>query len=452
MKQKDQRQAYSLMTTVSMIVGIVIGSGIYFKADDILNFAGGNLGLALLSLLIASVGIVFGALSLSELARRTTESGGLANYMEKFVHPALGAAFGFFQSFVYLPSLTAVICWVTAIYTSQALGVEWSLEQQILCAFAYLTLLLLINFFSRQLGGFFQNLSTWVKVLPLLLVAGVGLFWSGQAPTLPASYEVIPVRDVGWGWMTALVPLAFAYDGWHIVASIAAEVKHPEKNLPRALVIGPAIILGLYMLYIYGLASVLGSSYVMSVGNDAVKHFLELLFDSRMTNLFLILIVISVLGVSNGILLGNMRIPQAMAEKGWLRSKRLAAIHPTYQLSIASSLLVCAVTIAYLVLHYIVMKTNFLPNSDISEISIVFNSAALLVLYGAILKMYRKGEITNRLTGLVAPICAMIGGSLVVIGSLMNNFWQVLLFMSICLLASCIGYILYRKSTAAKAQ
>ena len=145
MSNKTKRQAYSLMTAISMIIGIVIGSGIYFKADDILMFAGGNLFLALLSLIIASSSIVFGALALSELAQRTSDSGGIANYIEKFISPALGASYGFFLAYVYYPSVAAIVSWVAALYTTQVLGMTFSLEAQILLALVYLVALCLLN-------------------------------------------------------------------------------------------------------------------------------------------------------------------------------------------------------------------------------------------------------------------------------------------------------------------
>lgn len=448
MTENKQRQTYNLFTVISMIVGVVIGSGIYFKADDILSFTGGNLGLALLSLVVASSSIVFGGLTLSELAQRTSTSGGIANYMATFVHPAVGASFGFFQSFVYLPGLLAVVCWVAGIYTGQVLGIDFSLEAQIGLAFVYLTILAVVNIFSRQLGGWFQSLSTAVKVIPLVIIALVGLFWSGQEPSLPTGYTEVPVRDVGWGWLSALVPLAFAYDGWTVVAGIAAEVKKPEKNVPRALFIAPTIILVLYMLYIYGMSAVLGESYIMTVGNDAAKHFLTHALDDRLVSLFMVIIVISVLGVSNGIFLGCMRLPQAFAERQWLPSKRLAAIHPKYQVSVSSGLLIYGLTTAWLALHYVITANNLLPNSDVSEISIVFNAVSLIVLYVTVLKMHRKGVISNRLTGLVAPILAILGTVMLFVGSLLNNFWLVSAFMLICLLSCGIGYALYRKGKA----
>lgn len=448
MTENQQRQTYNLFTAISMIVGVVIGSGIYFKADDILTFAGGNIGLALVSLVVASSSIVFGGLTLSELARRTTTSGGIANYMATFVKPAVGASFGFFQSFVYLPSLLAVVCWVAGIYTGQVLGIDFSLEVQIGLGFFYLTLLALANIFSRQLGGWFQSLSTAVKVIPLIMIALIGLFWTGQAPSLPAEYTPVPVRDVGWGWLSALVPLAFAYDGWTVVASIAAEVKKPEKNVPRALFIAPSIILVLYMLYIYGMAAVLGESFVMSVGNDAAKHFLTLVLNDRLVPIFMIIIVISVLGVANGIFLGCMRLPQAFAERRWLPSQRLATIHPKYQVSLSSGFLIYGLTAAWLGLHYLITKNGLLPNSDVSEISIVFNAASLSILYVTVIKMYRQGKVTNRLTGLIAPVLALLGTAMLLVGSFLNNFWLVSVFMLICILSCGLGYAFYRKGQA----
>lgn len=445
---KEKRQTYGLMTAVSMIVGVVIGSGIYFKADDILLFAGGHLNLALLSLVVASSGIVFGCLSLSELAQRTTASGGISHYMEHFVSPRLGAALGFFQAFVYFPSVSAIVSWVAAIYTAQLAGVDWSLEVQIAVAIGFVSLLFVTNLLSRTIGGWIQSLSTTVKVLPLLFIAVIGLFWSDPQPVIPTSYSVVAVKDVGFGWLSALVPLAFAYDGWSIVAAISPEVKQPSKNLPRAFFIGPMIILSLYMLYIYGISKVLGESYVMSVGNDAVQHLLKLLLHDKIVTLFMVVIIISVLGVANGLMLGNMRLPQAFAERGWLKSESLARIHPTYQLSVLSSVLIYGVTVFWLLMHYVSMKYHLLANSDISEISIVFNAVSLIILYVTVWKLYRKKVVTNRLTGLIAPILASLGNLMLLLGSLLTNAWQVLFFLLFCLVTCLVGDGFYRRNQA----
>ena len=439
------KQAYGLITTIAMIVGIVIGSGIYFKADDILLATGGNPLLGLLALAIGSACIIFGSLTLSELAQRTSRSGGISSYYEQFVSPAIAAGFGIFQTFVYLPSITAVVSWVGAIYTFLALGVEATLEYQIILAAVYIVFFTLLNIFSRKIGGHFQTVTTMVKLIPLLLVALVGIFWTKAQPDIPSQFQVVPVQSVGWGWITALVPLAFSYDGWTVVVNIAPEVHHPKKNLKRALILGPVIILFTYLLFFYGLTRLLGESFILSTGNSAIQYAINTILGERIGNIFLVIIVISVLGVTNGVLLGGMRMPQALAERQWLNSKRLAVIDPKYQLSLSSGFLFAITSLVWLLIHYITQKYQLLNGRDVSEISIVFNYICFILLYVATFKLYRSGEVTNRLTGWVAPLITTLGSLMLLVGSLLSAPQYVLLFLSISFGFCLIGVWLYRR-------
>ena len=317
-------KSYGLMTTIAMIVGVVIGSGIYFKVDDILNYAGGNVALGMLIIVLGSFAIVFGSLSLSELAIRHSEAGGIFYYFAHYIHPGLAASLGLFTAYVYLPTVIAVVTWVAAIFT---LGSQSSLEAQVLLAVLYLLVLTVLNIFSKWLAGLFQSLSTLIKVIPLLAIALVGLFWQGDYPQAPSVTPVV----VGWGWLSGLVPFYFAYDGWTVVASIAPEIKNPKKNLARAFIFGPMVILALYLLFFYGLNRILGADYILMVGNDAVVHATELLYGKLISKVLLLVIIIAVLGVSNGMLLGTMRLPQAFASLGWIDNRQFAKINLKYQ-------------------------------------------------------------------------------------------------------------------------
>lgn len=442
---KQHTKTYGLMTAVAMIVGIVIGSGIYFRADDILTYTGGDLGLGLLVLIIGASCIIFGSLSLSELSQRTDASGGVSSYYEAFISPRIAAAIGFFQTFVYFPSITAIVSWVAAIYTFLALGVNADFRAQIWLAAGFIVLFTALNLLSRKLAGHFQSLSTIVKMIPLILVALAGIFWTQPQPGIPAEFAVQPVRAVGWGWITALLPLAFSYDGWTIVVSIAPELRDAKRNLPRALILGPIVILLTYLLFFYGLTRLLGASFIMSTGDSAIQYAMNTLLGERLGNLLLVIIIISVLGVTNGILLGGMRLPQALAERGWIRSQRLARIHPTYQVSIASSLLYAGISLSWLVAHYFIQSHNLLQGRDISEISIVFNYLCLILLYIAVFQLFRKRVVQNTLTGFVAPILASIGSLLLLVGSLIASPYYVLIFLVFCLSSCLIGYVLYQE-------
>lgn len=443
MHKEEVKPTYGLVTTIAMIVGIVIGSGIYFKADDILNDTGGNVWLGMLVLVMGSMSIIFGSLSISSLALQSTVNEGIFSYYEQYVHPALAATMGFFTAYLYLPTITAVVAWVAAMFT---LGESAPFEVQIALAAIYIVLLALLNVYSRMFAGYFQSLTTMIKMLPLMLIAVIGLFWSGQSPVLPLGVQEIVPRDVGWGWISGLVPLYFAYDGWSIVTNIAPEIKSPHKNLPRALIVGPLIVLSFYLLFFYGLNRILGETFILSTGNGAIQYAMKYLFGDVIGQGIMLVIIMSVLGVVNGLLLANMRLPRALAERGWIRSDAMAKIDEKYQVSILSSLSAVGVCLLFLVLHYVVTTLQILPGSDISEITIVFNNTSLIVIYAVVLNLYRQKKITNRLTGLIAPILAIVGAIVLLVGSLMTNFVMTIVFFMFCLLFCVVAYLFYRKN------
>lgn len=450
MSHQSTKQTYSLLTAIAMIVGIVIGSGIYFKVDDILSFTGGSVGLGMLVIFLGSLSVTFGSLSLSELAQRNTESGGLSSYFEHYIHPGLAASLGLFAAYLYYPTVIAVVAWVAALYTFVLLEMSVSFGTQVLLAALYVVLLGGINIFSRVLGGYLQTLSTSIKIIPLLVVGCVGLFWAKGQPEIPAQFETILPSSVGWGWMAGLVPMAFAFDGWTAVAGIAPEIKNPKKNLPRAFIIGPLVILSLYLLFFYGMNRILGPSFILSTGNEAVTYVGAQLFGPWVGKLLVVIVIISVLGVVNGMLLATMRLPQAFAARGWIRSEKMAKIDLKYQLSIPAALSVTGVVLFYLLAHFIVQSLNLLPGTDISEITIVFNNFSINILHLAVLGLYAKGEIKNKLTGLVAPIVAILGSTMIVIGSFSNNWLMVGFFQLFCLAFCLVGYIIYLKNANEK--
>ncbi len=122
---EQQKREYGLFTTIAMIVGIVIGSGIFFKSDDMLDYTGGSVGLAVLVFCIAAFTIVFGCLTFSQLAALSDKPGGVVTYANEFIGKRWASLFGWFQVFVYYPTLTVLLCWVVGIYTGLTMG--WDL-------------------------------------------------------------------------------------------------------------------------------------------------------------------------------------------------------------------------------------------------------------------------------------------------------------------------------------
>ena len=105
----ESSPTYRLPTAIAMIVGICIGSGIFFKSDNILIATGGNVPLGILVFLLGAVGIIFGGLSIGQLAARTAQPGGLIAYAAEFVGPGFTGGVGWFQVFFYFPTLVAAV-------------------------------------------------------------------------------------------------------------------------------------------------------------------------------------------------------------------------------------------------------------------------------------------------------------------------------------------------------
>lgn len=437
----EKRESYGLFTTITMIVGIVIGSGIYFRADDVFGYANGNLALGLLVLALGALCIVFGSLTFSELSKKNVSEGGLVGHFEHFISEKMASGFGWFQLFVYLPTIAIVVGWATAIYTFMLFGIEATLLMQVSLGLIYNLFFVVINTLSRSVGGFVQRFATVIKLAPLVIIGVYGVFLSG-----PIDFSVISqssfVGEVSkLHWLTALVPLAFSYDGWVIALTIAPEVIHPNKNMPRALILSPLIILFVYMIYIFGIANVLGTAQIMQLGDSAVFVAGKLILGDRLGNLLLAIVVVSMLGVLNGVNLGAIRLPQALAEKKMIPDNGISTIDPIRQLSIKSAYMVILLEVVWAIIHFVVMKTNLFNGRDVSEISIVFSYLSYVILYVFTFKMLKQ---EGKRLKLLIPILAIVGSLIILVGSILASPFYVTLFILICSSVMVAGY--YYKS------
>lgn len=164
-----------------MIVGICIGSGIFFKASNILQSTGGNVWLGVLIFVLGAVSIIFGGLAFAQLASRTQKDGGVIGYFEEFLSPKMGATFAWFQAFLYLPSLVAIISRVVGIYTKELFAIsvpsEWTLMTEIGIGLLVFLTLLFLNHYQAKAGAKIQSLTTLIKLIPLFCIAFAGLIW-----------------------------------------------------------------------------------------------------------------------------------------------------------------------------------------------------------------------------------------------------------------------------------
>ena len=435
-----KKNEYGLFTAITMIVGIVIGSGIFFKSDNILVATGGSIALGVLVFCIAAIAIIFGSLTISQLASRSSQSGGIIAYAEENYNKSLACAFGWFQTFLYFPTLIAVVSWVSGIYICLLFGVEGTLEIQMLIGFAIMAFLFIINTLSAKLGGLFQNASTIIKLIPLILIAIAGLIF-GDVSNISLSH-VTSMKSVGW--ITAIAPIAFSFDGWVVSTSIAHEIKDSKRNLPKALIIAPIFILVMYVLYFVGISIYVGPETIMELGDAHVDLAANSLLGPWGAKIVLVFVIISIMGTINGLTLGMIRLPHSLAKRNMFpNSEFVSKVNEKILMPVNSALVAFLISLVWFIVHYITTKFGILPNSDISEISITMSYTLYIILYFKVFQLGRIGEIKGIWSSKINPILAIIGSLIILFGSMGNQlFWM---YAGFCLLV-IISAVLFWKS------
>ena len=444
----ENKKRYGLLTAITMIVGIVIGSGIFFKTDNILVETNGSVWLGILVFTIAALSIIFGSLTISNLAMMTDKTGGAMAYAEEFVGARFGSAFGWFQAFVYMPTLTVVLSWVFGIYFCQLFNIETGLGGQIGFGLIWFFICFAYNLLAPRFGGFFQNASTFIKLVPLAAIAIAGLIFGDPAATLAAPAAAGGGGSIGW--VAAIGPVAFSFDGWILSTTISHEVKNAKRNVPLALVVAPIFVLICYLLYFVGVSAYLGPTEVIKLGKNSSGEMANQIFGHFGSKALVTFIVISIMGTINGVVMGTIRLPYALATRGMLPgSKWLGKMNEKYQMSLTSGVFALVVCGVWWVIHYFTVKLGLLSNSDISEISIVMTYALFVVLYVKVFLFWREGKVKGIARGIIFPLLATAGSAFILYGGLQKGLKNpyFFVFVGICVIIVLLGCF-YKPSKA----
>ena len=313
----ELKKKYGLVTAICMVVGIVIGSGVFFKAQNVLQYTQGNMPLGILAWVIGGIVIIVCSYNFATLANKYEKVNGLVDYAEATLGSRYAYMLGWFATTIYYTGMTSVLAWVSARYTLVLFGsddITGGLCLALSCF--YLCLSYAINALSPIIAGKFQVGSTAVKLVPLIIMAIVGTIVglkNGNTAAAFQTWNLVEQTGVGAPLFAAVVATAFAYEGWIIATSINAELKDSKKNLPIALVVGAIIIVAVYILYYIGLA---GGAEIADLkdGAGAPTAFLNIFGNVGGTALNA-MIVVSCLGTLNGLMVASTRSLYALSAR-----------------------------------------------------------------------------------------------------------------------------------------
>lgn len=440
--ESELKKKYGLMTAIAMVVGIVIGSGVFFKAEKILVATGGNLPLGILSWLIGGVIMVVCAYTFATMATRYEYVNGVVDYADVTMGKRYGYYVGWFMATIYYPTLTSALAWVSARYTCVLAGFSIVGPEAMAISAFYLITSYAINTLSPILAGKFQVSTTAIKLVPLALMAVVGtVVGLSNGMTVQNFTTVVQPVNAGSAVFTAVVATAFAYEGWIIATSINAELKDSKKNLPRALVLGSAIVVVVYILYYIGLAGGVSNATMMEGGEAGARMAFESIFSRVGGTALFVFVVISCLGTLNGLMLGCARGMYALAARGKGPAPQVfRQVDPTTNLSTNSSVLGLFLCGFWLLYFYGANLTDPLWfgvfSFDTTELPIVTIYAAYIPIF---LSMMLKEKDLSTFKRFVMPLLSTAGCVFMIVAACFSHRMTVVWYLVIFLVIMAVG-------------
>ena len=320
-----------------MIVGTVIGSGIFLVPGVVLRAVGNSVPVALMVWLVEEFLSLLGALTYGELSAMKPQAGGLYVYIRDCFGPFPAFLFGWTMFFVISAGSVATLAVAFGNYLGEF--VQLSPLHIKIVAILMISVITVVNVLGTRQSANLLNLTTAVKVGAILLFSSM-LLWRG---THSVFGEVNPANGqtpgiVGFG--LAMISVLWAYEGWQYVTYTAGETVNPQRIFPLAFLIGTAALIAIYVFANLGYVAALGTSGVAGSTRVAASA-LGVVVSHGAGKLVAIAILISMFSAANAIMLNAPRVYYAMAKDG-LFFASLSRVHPRFR---TPALAICAAAI-----------------------------------------------------------------------------------------------------------
>lgn len=407
------KKQYGIWTGIAMVVGIVIGSGVFLKAGGVLKLAGGNLKLSILAWFIGGLIMITSSFCFAVFATKVTKYNGVVDYVEVASNEKIGYSLAWMITSFYYPIVASIVALFAGSYFFKMIGLNIGLTdwQNFLFAFGIITLVVIMNYLSPIIASRFQISATVVKLIPILLIAIGGLFASlivgNDYGIINAFKNNAEGYELNFG--EAVKKTAFAYEGWVCATAINAELEDSKKNLPKALVGGTIAILVFYIVYYVSLSAILGNEANIIQDEKAPIVAFQKMFGTIGGSIFTFFIMISCLGTVNGVTMGCCRGMYTMSCRGQgIAPEKFSKIGKNKNISFLSCIYGYGCILLMLLVWYLAMQNVWIFGhlGSMDEIICAIIYAIYITMYIFIMKNFKELNVVKRF---ILPGLAIIG-------------------------------------------
>ena len=307
-----------------LVIGNVIGSGIFLVPSSVLRQSGLSVGVAASVWLVGGVLSLLGALSYGELGAMDRGSGGLYAYIRDGFGPFPAFLYGWTLFFVIGAGTIATLAVAAANYMGQFADIS-PMQKKVIAA-ALIAIMTAINVRGTRQSASVQNLATVIKVAAILVMSAILFSLGARGSASPPAADVAPatINSIG----LAIISVLWAYEGWQYVTFAAGEATAPQRSLPRSIAIGTASLIAIYLIANFAYLAALGPVRVAAserVAGEAISQVLG----PAAGGVIALAIIISMYSAAHATVITAPRVYYSMARDG-LFFARLAEVHPRF--------------------------------------------------------------------------------------------------------------------------